>query len=61
MSRPIYRFSRSPALFLTALCALFLVLSGCAKQQQVGQARIGQDVFVDIDAPDVMVEQYVPI
>ncbi|MCC8193473.1 MAG: LysM peptidoglycan-binding domain-containing protein, partial [Deltaproteobacteria bacterium] len=27
----------------------------------VGQSRIGHDVFVDIDGPDVMVEQYVPI
>ena len=50
-----------PTVILALVCAIILVLSGCAKQQPRGQADSGQDVFVTIDAPDVMVEPYVPI
>ena len=50
-----------PTVILAFVCVVFLALSGCAKQQPGGQADSGQDVFVVIDAPDVMMEPYVPI
>ena len=60
MTRTLRRLV-SPVFVPAALCAILLVLSGCATQQVAGPQRVGQDVYVDIDAPDVMVEPYVPI
>ncbi|SBW03982.1 Lytic transglycosylase catalytic [uncultured delta proteobacterium] len=61
MTRTIDRLAVSPSVVLVLLCSFFLFLSGCATQQVTGPKRVGQDVYVDIDAPDVMVEPYVPI
>lgn len=52
----------SPPRILVFLCAALIALSGCARQP-VTQGPPGGDVYVDvdIDAPDVIVEQYTPI
>ena len=61
MTRTESFFSFSPVCILVPLCALFLVLSGCAKQPTGDLASPATEGFVDIDAPDVIVEPYVPI
>ena len=61
MIKTIRRIALSRVFTLTVFCAALLVLSGCATQQVKSPQRAGQDVYVDIDAPDVMVEPYVPI
>lgn len=61
MTRTIDRLSVSPSVALVLFCSIFLFLSGCATQQASGPKRVGQDVYVDIDAPDVMMEPYLPI
>jgi membrane-bound lytic murein transglycosylase D len=61
MTNAVDRLPVSPSVALALLCAVLLFPSGCATRQAAGAERVGQDVYIAIDAPDVMVEQYVPI
>lgn len=53
------RFPFSRFLFIALFASL--LLSGCATQQKAVQPRLGDDVFVDIDAPDETIVEYTPI
>ncbi|MDL2210451.1 LysM peptidoglycan-binding domain-containing protein [Desulfovibrio sp. OttesenSCG-928-O18] len=50
---------RSPVLLAAFAAALFL--SGCSTKAPVQNARVGDDVYIAIDAPDETVEPYQPI
>ncbi len=49
-----------PTVVLILTCASFLVLAGCSVQPK-SQTRVDADVYVEIDAPDETILNYVPI
>ena len=63
---PGYSMSRSPRIrvlplfVLILVCASLLTLAGCSAQPKI-QIGTSPDVYVDIDAPDETIDEYVPI
>ena len=57
----IFKAFPSRSLVLLAALAASIFLSGCSTRAPVQTARVGDDIYVAIDAPDETVEPYQPI